>query len=47
MKQSADRHKKKGDSEQFQNGLQKTQRRIGGNHVESQEWRKDEVEVLQ
>jgi hypothetical protein len=38
--------KKKCDSEQFQNGLQISQRRIGGNHVENQDWRKDEVDVL-
>ncbi len=29
-----------------QNGLQKTQRRIGGNHKESQDWRKAEVNCL-
>jgi hypothetical protein len=34
------------NSEQFQNGLQKTQRRIGGNHIESQDWSKDEIGVL-
>jgi hypothetical protein len=45
MEQSADRHKKtekQCDSEQFQNGLQKTQRGIGGSHIESQDWTKDE-----
>ncbi len=30
----------------FKNGLQKTHRRIGGSHIRSKDWRKDEVDVL-
>ncbi len=34
------------DREQFQKSVQKTQRRIEGSHIGSQDLRKDEVDVL-
>jgi hypothetical protein len=37
---------KNSDWEKLQNGLQKTQGRIGARHIEGQDWRKDEVDEL-
>jgi hypothetical protein len=43
MEQSDDKHKNSVTGNSFK---QKTQRRIGGSHIESQYWRKDVVDVL-
>ncbi len=44
---SANRHKENSVTvSSFKKAYKKTQQGIGGNHVESQDWRKDEVDVL-